>query len=888
MILSIPDSQRSYHRELSRSTAVSSAALHGPGDVGRRVAREAVTSSAAVAALELSSGTTGGAGIAGWAVIGVIVAYFPSSSSGDGPPPAKRGRAADSSAEEPTEVPQMGLEPATGLWRVVFGDGSEQMMDEVAVHTAIFRFRSLISSAAAQIKSLVTPDMLDLKLIPPYFAQFSATGTADTAATCPYCQCAVHEDPSDQNEDVSVVACGVCTKRAHAACCGVPPGPDGRVLVWVCEQCMEIQDRFYYCAKCLKELKSLTAYKYHRKTNVCNKKMLVAAEKLNRMKARRPIVRKRHRMAKGGDDEDYSAHYAPSYEEEEEEPSPHQHLEHDIPAVDAVPMEETQVPAETFVPSKAFVDFAVLENYLEPLWHFNANSMPYITISQWVGAFLSSASDQRDSTRFNSLWSIVPVDIGSTLPNHESESFDTLNAAARSGAVVESLQSAPNLGPFESCVLPGDGDSVYLNTGGAVTSISFAPFQPLGGECTPNGTPDKVQYFAVAMGSIGFYSERSQEPRAGLDQDSSAGSQMIGPGYLEPLVLGQCRRVDNILQLWSSKNVGLSGSNERSSTLEYAVELRARGAVLQTSWCPFKCHGTVRFEEATASYPIKWRSYLGTLAVVCGDGLCLVLMLPSKHHGNVLASTGWGVGPEAPVLPENSVCRFMLGTGDTNDYILCAEWSQSHPFQLFCGHRDGAVSVWNLDSNAVLRVRNPAVWLSDSLTPRTSVIRVVRACPYNSDWIATGGQDAKIRVRENYQLIFIHVLLFIIYPDLFLFMVFTFLQIWSILYPSKPLFTIQHIYSNSILDLAWDTRGNGIISAYSGSSWVSFDSTFSHNVFALNLLFAFVDNFRSHLEIKVENGAVPPHVAEERRLETRAVFSQGRVWCLACHRFRRR
>jgi WD40 repeat protein len=694
------------------------------------------------------SGTgSGGEFIAGWAIIGVIVAYFPPGSACEGPP-AKKGKRdlSDGAFSTPLgeeDQGQLGLGATTGLWRVVFGDGSEQMMDEAAVHAAVFRFRSLISSAAAQIKSLVTPEMLDLKLIPPYFAQFSEAGDVDAAVMCPFCQGAVHEE-AGENEDLSVVACAVCTKRAHASCCGVPPGPDGRILVWVCERCMEIQNRFYYCAKCLKELKSVTAYKYHRKINVCNKKMLVAVEKMNRMKERRPIVRRRQRVSKAGEpQEEASGQFSFIYEDDRTSSVVQEAREEAVGGAEAerAAIEEEKVASETFIPSKSFVDFAVMENYLEPLWHFHPNSAPYITISQWASAFLSSSFDQRDKSRLNSLWSLVLVDVGPSLPPNETESFDTLNAAARSRRVTDSLSSAPALRAFESCTLHSDDESVYLNTGGAVTSISFAPFQPLGRE---SNTSDKIQYFAVAMGSIGFHSERTPEPPGGRHHDYN--SAQFGPGYLEPLVLGQCRRVDNILQLWSSKNIGSGRSDERFATLEYAVELRARGAVLQTAWSPFKCHGTARFDDVQASFPIKWRSYLGTLALVCGDGLCLVFMLPSKHHGNVLASTGWGAGPEAPVLPENSVCRFILGTGEAHDHILCADWSRSNPFQLFCGHRDGAISVWNLDSIAALRIKNPAIWLTDALTPRTSVIRAVRACPYNSDWVAAGGQDGKVRV----------------------------------------------------------------------------------------------------------------------------------------------
>lgn len=109
---------------------------------------------------------------------------------------------------------------------------------------------------------------------------------------------------------------------------------------------------------------------------------------------------------------------------------------------------------------------------------------------------------------------------------------------------------------------------------------------------------------------------------------------------------------------------------------------------------------------------------LGMLAVVCGDGSCLVFVLPrslSTVSSTALLTNGCtdSIAEKVVVIPECSVCRWELkipsekGSLD-NISIISASWNPQDPLQLSCGLADGSVAIYDL---------NPELLSPSSLSP---------------------------------------------------------------------------------------------------------------------------------------------------------------------------
>lgn len=52
--------------------------------------------------------------------------------------------------------------------------------------------------------------------------------------------------------------------------------------------------------------------------------------------------------------------------------------------------------------------------------------------------------------------------------------------------------------------------------------------------------------------------------------------------------------------------------------------------------------------------------YIGLLAVICGDGVCRVFLLPALPPVTAAAAAGDGVGVDVPVISSHYLCRFEL------------------------------------------------------------------------------------------------------------------------------------------------------------------------------------------------------------------------------------
>ncbi len=122
-----------------------------------------------------------------------------------------------------------------------------------------------------------------------------------------------------------------------------------------------------------------------------------------------------------------------------------------------------------------------------------------------------------------------------------------------------------------------------------------------------------------------------------------------------------------------------------SVDLAYCVALNSRGPTWGLTWSP------MLFRRG--SNP----QLLGVLAVVCGDGSCLILVLPRSDP----ALAAWGSQSrgvdDVQVFTESDVCRFEVRLPDVA--VTTAAWSPHRAFELVCGMMDGSVTVWKLEAD---------------------------------------------------------------------------------------------------------------------------------------------------------------------------------------------
>jgi hypothetical protein len=224
----------------------------------------------------------------------------------------------------------------------------------------------------------------------------------------------------------------------------------------------------------------------------------------------------------------------------------------------------------------------------------------------------------------------------------------------------------------------GNDIDLYLNTAGPIWCIAYAPTH-----AGSAPTSAYQNYFAVGTSRIGWLD-------AADGQKTLAGTCEVGDDI--PYNIGMKHRSPNLLQIWGlktqysggngTKKSGFKSSAESSAapavtavSLQYCVGLQCRGPVWKvawSSWNPFGADGVEGEEEggedaaAAADRDRELReisqNFLGILAVVCGDGSCLVMVLPKSPNTNSSSSSSSSCPPaeRVPVLSENSVCRWEV------------------------------------------------------------------------------------------------------------------------------------------------------------------------------------------------------------------------------------
>lgn len=145
------------------------------------------------------------------------------------------------------------------------------------------------------------------------------------------------------------------------------------------------------------------------------------------------------------------------------------------------------------------------------------------------------------------------------------------------------------------------------------------------------------------------------------------------------------------------------------ASLSYCVELKGRGPIWGLSWAPSWSESSspsspsasfLEKEEGISAAAITAittaldKKSLGLLATVCGDGCCLILLLPRDLSGNRDNNCCYD---SSPVIDESDVKVTELRIHGV--MVTCVAWSCHQPFKICCGMSDGSVTIWDIESS---------------------------------------------------------------------------------------------------------------------------------------------------------------------------------------------
>jgi hypothetical protein len=581
-----------------------------------------------------------------------------------------------------------------------------------------------------QSKLGVTIDMFNIHNIPPVFQNSRAGGVSLPTLPLPSCAlrnicCAICMSATRTFE---MIDCSSCNKSFHRNC--VPPSASASIDTWYCPDCMveaavialdvlPSADVSYKCFKCGKQLNSAVALNYHCKKDVCTRKN-EKRKREDEMKIQKQLIEaervagkketQRRKLAAKVDVTKIVNEESSKNDRSDED----QKVDNDSSGINIVEnnkalswlvgrtrsrwQQAASKIALAELENLQLMSDEVLATLQTDMWNFKDS----ISLEMWIKDYLNSYSViSDDGTLVSSIdiWPLRAVDVGTGDSPIEYETFEVLDDRIRfanhsSNTLIEPFSalfsptdSSYNLMKYSTNILHHqpkqleDKNDFFINAGGPVWSIAFAPI------CA--GYSDlETRYFSVGVSRIGFINDKNPLAKANR---AAMVEGMLGPGYDVPHDMNNPQIHDNLLQIWSSK-IDQFRSEDSKVELAYAVSLKNHGAVFQTMWHP-SCK-----LASTDSIGL-----LGILCVVCGDGNCLILILPTQarmRHLNFGSDTS-RPNSYIPVLPEHSVCRYQIRLLDSADRILCASWATSSDMKLCCGHLDGSVSVWKIDANQV-------------------------------------------------------------------------------------------------------------------------------------------------------------------------------------------
>ena len=129
-----------------------------------------------------------------------------------------------------------------------------------------------------------------------------------------------------------------------------------------------------------------------------------------------------------------------------------------------------------------------------------------------------------------------------------------------------------------------------------------------------------------------------------------------------------------------------------AAELVYCVALQARGPTWSCAWSPLPVAPTTSNSSSSSASS----NVLGVVAIVNGDGSCLILQLPKKvtaqQATNASNEDAYRAG--IPVLSEAAVKMYEISV--PNLLVCSATWNNENPLLCTCGMSDGSIMLWDL------------------------------------------------------------------------------------------------------------------------------------------------------------------------------------------------
>jgi len=264
---------------------------------------------------------------------------------------------------------------------------------------------------------------------------------------------------------------------------------------------------------------------------------------------------------------------------------------------------------------------------------------------------------------------------------------------------------------------PDGGMDMALNICAPVWCVAFNPL--------PASSSGSARYLAVGTTRIGWPEPGAQTACPGdakpgdtfnkldtsmvLDgMDSDAPPVSGGLGGDRVYVAGQCdaQRHPNMIQIWKVE-VGEEGDDggAQSARCLYSVGIDGCGPIWSLAWCPdVPSDGEGAAHEGSA---------IGLLAVVGGNGSCVVYVMPHERCVSMQGTSPDVAQSRLRVVPSSSLRRWeiAMGAGDCGVRVSSAAWHVRSPpspgelgpstattnLSLLCGMADGSWTFWPLD-----------------------------------------------------------------------------------------------------------------------------------------------------------------------------------------------
>jgi hypothetical protein len=242
------------------------------------------------------------------------------------------------------------------------------------------------------------------------------------------------------------------------------------------------------------------------------------------------------------------------------------------------------------------------------------------------------------------------------------------------------------------------GDSRYLAVGttrlgwpdDAVVAAGVKAPPVVGGAAAD---PDLFGRFSTAV------VEENELGCAGLGCDQL---YVVGQGAIS------AARHPNIVQIWRLDGDGTAA--DTSAHCVFGIGVDECGPVWSLQWCPVRSSPTASGDNIS-----DWRchrgSELGLLAVVCGNGSCVVFAVPREQWVAGCSGCASADLDGLPVLLASSLRRWEIGA---EHGVSCVAWhvlpradasadsagSGGDRYQLLCGQTNGSWSLWPVDFGA--------------------------------------------------------------------------------------------------------------------------------------------------------------------------------------------